>query len=53
MSEVEKKNELHALMKKFKKKHYERDGIVIDLVNEEETVRVKIKKKKDENGEEE
>lgn len=41
--EVELKSELLALMKKHKKRDYERDGIEIHIVVEQERVKVKIK----------
>jgi hypothetical protein len=48
------KQSLITLMHKHHKDHYEFDGVVIDLVMEEETVKVKIKKHKedDEDNEE-
>ena len=42
--EVELKAELLKLMKKYKKTEYEFEGVKIELVMEEETVKVKIKK---------
>jgi hypothetical protein len=49
--EVECKSDLLKLMKKHEKTHYEHDGVVVDLVVEEETVKVKIKKPKDDDDE--
>lgn len=40
--EVELKTDLLGLMHKHKKKDYERDGIEIHVVTEQETVKVKI-----------
>jgi hypothetical protein len=45
--EVEQKAQLLALMKRHKKEHYEHNGVIIDIVHEEETVKVKIAKAKE------
>jgi len=45
------KLETMRLMKKHKKKHYARDGIEITLEPGEETIKVKVKKAKDDDGE--
>lgn len=45
--EGDTKATLLALMHKHKKKHYEHGGVSIDVVAEEETVRVRIKKEDD------
>ena len=42
--EVSLKGELLTLLKKHGKTHYQRDGITVDLVTEEETVRVRVHK---------
>ena len=44
--EVALKGTLLTLMHKHKKDHYEYNGVTIDLVTEEETVRVRVKKAK-------
>jgi hypothetical protein len=44
--EVELKGELLKLMKKHKKDEYDYEDVHIELVTEEETVKVKIKKQK-------
>ena len=41
------KQELLALMHKNKKRHYQHAGVEIDVVAEDETVRVRIKKESD------
>jgi len=45
--EVALKGELLALMKKHKKEHYEYQGVEVTLVHEEESVKVKIHKVKE------
>ena len=50
--ESELKQKLLALMHKYKKDHYEYDGVVIDLIVEEETVKVKVSKHREENDSE-
>ena len=45
--EANLKQQAMALMKKYKKKHYARDGIEITLEPGEETIKVKVKKAKD------
>lgn len=42
--EVDLKQRLIGLMKTHGKDHYQRDGITIDLVQESETVKVRVKK---------
>ena len=42
--EVELKGSLLKLMKKHKRDHYEFEGVSIDVITEEETVKVKIRK---------
>jgi hypothetical protein len=49
--EVNLKDDLLAKMKGLKKKTYSVDGISIDVVSEEETVKVKVSKPKDEEEE--
>lgn len=50
--EVELKTRLLGLLKKHKLEHYEYEDVTIDLVHEEETVKVRIKKQKaDDDGE--
>ena len=44
--EVELKGQLLTLMHKHRKDHYEYNGVVVDLVTEEETVKVRVKKAK-------
>src|ERR1700677_1088771 len=41
--EVEFKNQLLTLMKAQKREHYHRGSITIDIVHEEENVKVKVK----------
>jgi hypothetical protein len=45
--ETELKGKLLGLMKKYEKKAYEHDGIRIEVVAEEETVKVRVKKEKE------
>ena len=45
--EVELKADVLKLMHKHKREHYEYNGVSIDIVMEEETVKVKIRKVKD------
>ena len=45
--EVDLKVKLLALMKKYKKETYEYNGVSIQVVHEEETVKVRIKEKKE------
>lgn len=52
MEEVELKGKLLTLLKKHKMEHYEYEDVVIDLVHEEETVKVKIKRAKSEDEDE-
>jgi hypothetical protein len=47
-SEVELKTKLLALMKKYKKESYVYEDVNIQIVHEEETVKVRIKKAKSE-----
>lgn len=47
--EVQLKATLLSLMKKHGKENYKRDGIEVNIVHEEETVKVRVKK--DEEGE--
>lgn len=49
--EVALKGTLLTLMHKHKKDHYEYNGVTIDLVTEEETVRVRVKKAKTDDDE--
>ena len=49
--EVELKGRLLQLLKKHKLEHYEYEDVVVDLVHEEETVKVKIRKPKDQDEE--
>jgi hypothetical protein len=51
-SEVELKDKLLQLMHKYKKEEYVYEDVHIKLVHEEETVKVKIKKAKEETTEE-
>jgi hypothetical protein len=44
--EIEKKGQLLDLMKAHKKLHYEYGGVCVDIVHEEETVKVKVDKAK-------
>jgi len=44
--EVELKGSLLTLMHKHKKDHYEYNGVTVDLVAEQETVKVRVKKAK-------
>ena len=46
--EVALKGELLGLMRKHKKRHYERDGIEIEVVDQETTVKVRVAKPKEE-----
>ncbi len=50
-TEVELKTELLRLMKKHKKETYKVDGIEVNIVHEEETVKVKILKDDPDGGE--
>jgi len=50
--EADLKQQAMALMKKHKKKHYARDGIEITLEPGEETIKVKVKKAKDDEDDE-
>jgi len=50
--EARLKQQAMALMKKHKKKRYVRDGIEITLESGEETIKVKVKKAKDDEEEE-
>ena len=43
--EVDLKQRLLTLLKKYKMDHYEYNGVTVDRVMEEETVRVRIKSK--------
>lgn len=45
--EVDLKKDLLALMKKHKKTKYNRGGVSIEIVTEEESVKVRIKKQKE------
>jgi hypothetical protein len=45
--EVEQKASLLMLMKKHHKEHYEHNGVIVDIVHEDETVKVRITKKKE------
>ena len=47
VEEVEQKAAILALMTKYKREHYEHNGITIDLVPEDIKVKVKIKKAKE------
>jgi hypothetical protein len=47
-AEVDAKAELLSLMKKHKKETYNHDGVEVKLVHEKESVKVRIKKDKDE-----
>lgn len=47
VEEVELKTKLLALMKKHKLEHYEYEDVNIDVVREEETVKVRIKHAKE------
>jgi len=51
LKEVELKSELLTLMKRHKKKEYIHDGIEIRVVAEEETIKVRIHKEKEETEE--
>ena len=44
--EIELKDELLALMGKYKKDHYEHNGITVDVVPEGQKLKVKIAKPK-------
>lgn len=44
--EVDLKDKIKKLLKKHKMEHYEYDGVIADLVVEEETVKVRAPKKK-------
>ena len=46
--EAELKSDLHAAMKRHKKREYDYEGIHVFIVTEEETVKVKIDKAKTE-----
>ena len=46
--EVDLKAKLLALMKKHNKETYSYDGVEVNVVHEEETVKVKVKKKDEE-----
>src|SRR6185312_14723044 len=45
--ESELKGQLLSLMHKHRKDHYEYNGVVVDFVVEQETVKVRVKKHKD------
>jgi hypothetical protein len=47
-SEVETKSTLLAIMKRHKKETYNHDGIEVKITHEKESVKVRIKKNKDE-----
>lgn len=51
VEEVGLKATLLRLMKKFGKQTYQRDGVSIEIVAEEETVKVRVKKPEDDNEE--
>jgi hypothetical protein len=46
------KQNLLTMMHRHKKTTYHHDGIEIDIIQEEETVKVRVKKPKDEEGDE-
>jgi hypothetical protein len=49
--EVEQKAQLLALMHKFKRTHYEHNGVEVDVVPEGEKLKVKIRKPKEQDEE--
>ncbi len=51
VDEVELKTKLLGLMKKHKLEHYEYEDVNIDIVHEEETVKVRIKHAKEDSEE--
>lgn len=51
--EHEAKDDVHAAMRKAGKTHYSRGGITVDIVPEEETVKVRIKPAGEESDEDE
>jgi len=50
--EVELKQDLLSLMHEHNRDHYEYNGVTVDVVVEEETVKVKIRKPKDDDDSE-